>query len=72
MYKQYLWVLACTMLLGSWNGQLALWEPGAAQPEQYYPIHISTLPPADQKALEAGICVNSQRELSSLLEDYLS
>ena len=60
------------MLLGSCNGYLALWKNGDPQPEQLFPFRVSSLPPWDQQALEAGIPVSSPQELSRLMEDYLS
>ena len=65
-------ILLGGMLLGSCNGYLALWKNGNPQPEQLFPFQIAVLPPQDQEALEAGIPVSSQQELSGLMEDYLS
>ena len=59
-------------ILGSHNGYIALWEEGAAQPRQIFPYAVTSLPPADQQALENGIRLKDAGELMQLLEDYLS
>ena len=45
-------LLALYLLLGSWKGYLALFEKGKEEPRQIFPCQISTLPEADQAALE--------------------
>lgn len=65
-------IAAFLVIVGSWKGYLALFDPGKEEPKQIFPRQIVTLPEADQKALEAGISVRNQRDLESLLEDYLS
>lgn len=65
-------IAAFLVIVGSWKGYLALFDPGNQEPKQIFPRLVSSLPEADQKALEAGISVRNQRDLESLLEDYLS
>ncbi len=65
-------IAAFLVIVGSWKGYLALFDPGKQEPKQIFPRQVSSLPEADQKALEAGISVRNQRDLESLLEDYLS
>lgn len=65
-------IAAFLVIVGSWKGYLALFDPGKEEPKQIFPRLVSSLPEADQKALEAGISVRNQRDLESLLEDYLS
>ena len=65
-------IAAFLVIVGSWKGYLALFDPGKQEPQQIFPRLVSSLPEADQKALEAGISVRNQRDLESLLEDYLS
>ena len=65
-------MLALYVILGSWKGYVAIFEKGAAEPRQIFPTQITSLPPADQEALENGIIVRNQRDLNQLLEDYLS
>ena len=65
-------IAAFLVIVGSWKGYLALFDPGKQEPKQIFPRLGSSLPEADQKALEAGISVRNQRDLESLLEDYLS
>ncbi len=60
------------MLLGIHNGYIALWETGGAEPDRVFPCRASLLPELDQKRLEAGIHIEDESRLHSLLEDYLS
>jgi hypothetical protein len=73
MKRLFLSALLCAMfLLGNHKGYLALWKEGSPEPYQVFPVAVSSLPAADQTALEAGIPARSETELSSLLEDFLS
>jgi hypothetical protein len=49
-----------------------LWEDGDPKPIRIFPYRVTSLPVADQEALEKGIKIGSDSELASLLEDYLS
>lgn len=60
------------VVLGTWKGYLALFDRGKDEPRQIFPTMVTSLPPADQAALEDGIVVRNQRDLQQLLEDYLS
>lgn len=64
--------LAMAFLLGCHKGYVALWEVGAAEPKQIFPLTVDSLPPADQELLERGIRVETVQELAQLIEDYLS
>lgn len=65
-------LLLLSFVLGSYKGYVALFNKGAEEPRQIYPYQVSTLPPADQQALEEGIVVRTEEQLNKLLEDYLS
>lgn len=65
-------LLALYVVLGTWKGYVALFEKGAEEPRQIFPTQVTTLPPADQAALENGIVIRNDRDLQQLLEDYLS
>ena len=65
-------ILAVGFILGSYNGYVALWTDGNAQPDRTFPYRVSALPPADQEALRKGIRAENVVELTRLLEDYLS
>ncbi len=65
-------VLMLYVVLGSWKGYVALFDRDAAEPRQIFPTQVTSLPPADQAALEKGIPVRNERDLQQLLEDYLS
>lgn len=60
------------VILGSWKGYIALFEAGKTEPRQIFPTTVASLPEIDQQALEKGIIVRNDRDLESLLEDYLS
>ena len=70
--RQLSLALALYLLLGSWKGYVALFEKGKEEPRQIFPCPVSTLPEADQLALEEKIPVRNQRDLQQILEDYLS
>lgn len=65
-------VVSMGLLLGCWKGRVALFQAGDPDPVQVYPVSITLLPPADQKALEDKIAIGSAAELTTLLEDLLS
>lgn len=65
-------MIALYVVLGSWKGYVALFDAGKAEPKQIFPYPVTSLPPADQQALEEGIIVRNDRDLQQLLEDYLS
>ena len=64
--------LALYLILGTWKGYIALFQQGKSEPRQIFPTQVSSLPEADQLALEKGIVVRSDKKLQQLLEDYLS
>ena len=70
--RRFPYLLALYLLLGSWKGYLALFEKGKEEPRQIFPCQISTLPEADQAALEEKIPIRNDRDLQQALEDYLS
>lgn len=65
-------ILVFGFILGIHNGNIALWKEPDPQPIRVFPYAVSSLPPADQRALEQGICVQDQATLHRLLQDYLS
>jgi hypothetical protein len=54
----------------AYQGQICVFQADQTIPVQNTGIWISTLPDEDQTLLKNGISVSSQKELSSLLEDY--
>ena len=65
------WILL-GLLLGTWNGSLALLEEGRPEPVRVFPCPVSCLPRADQQALSTGIPVENAGRLTQLLEDFVS
>lgn len=64
--------LILAFLIGNYNGYIALWTDGAKEPTKVFPYSVTSLPPADQEKVNAGIRVDSPDDLKQLLEDYLS
>ena len=60
------------LYLGCHKGYLALMDTDKEAPLQIYPCPVSSLPDADQSALERGIPVKNETELAQRLEDFLS
>ena len=63
---------ALYLLLGTWRGYVALFEPGREEPRQIFPCPVDSLPEADREALEKRIPIRNDRALQQALEDYLS
>ena len=55
-----------------YKGNIAVFESGSSKPFRITDIAVKDLPVADQNDLNNGIMVDSQEELQTLLEDYLS
>ena len=73
LWKRGLSLLAALyLLLGTWKGYIALFDPGKEEPRQIFPCQVSTLPEKDQQALMNRIPIRNQRALQQALEDYLS
>lgn len=70
--KSFLFSLILSFILGSYNGYIALWEGMDPEPIRIFPYKTTSLPAADQAALEKGIEIDSMEKLVKMLEDYLS
>ncbi len=64
--------LGLSLVLGSYRGYVALFDPGSTEPRRIYPYKVCALPQEDREALEKGISVKNEEELGRFLEDYLS
>ncbi|MBR2040980.1 MAG: BofC C-terminal domain-containing protein [Oscillospiraceae bacterium] len=60
------------LLLGIFEGKLALFAGESPYPNRIYDFLTRTLPAEDQKRLANGIIIESEEELESLLEDFMS
>ncbi len=60
------------VLLGVFEGKLALFAGESPYPNIVYDFYVRNLPEEDQNRLFEGISVFSQSELESLLEDFMS
>ncbi len=58
-------------LLGIHNGRVALWKDQDPKPVRVFPYYASALPPEAQKALKAGIPLESMEDLEALIKKYL-
>lgn len=65
-------LLAFFYFLGNYGGYIALFPSEKADPVEIFPYKVSSLPPADQEKLHAGIPIETEQELVHILEDYLS
>lgn len=59
-------------LLKEWNGRVALFLTDGSEPQTVYEVNVLTLPEEEQRMLETGITVNSEEELTAILENYTS
>ena len=59
-------------LLGIYEGKIALWSGDDPLPCKVFPYSAELLPPADQARLREGVRIDTQEELISRMEDYLS
>ncbi|MBE6757067.1 MAG: hypothetical protein E7552_00765 [Ruminococcaceae bacterium] len=57
-------------VVGTWDGQLAVFSSQGDTPTAVYDVFITSLPVTEQEALRAGIPVYSAAALQRLLEDY--
>ena len=60
------------IVLGVFEGRLALFAGESPYPNMVYDFFIRNLPLEDQERLNEGIEVSSENELESLLEDFMS
>lgn len=77
MKKKQLTNLLCSAmlavyLLGIHDGKVALWKGEDPEPVKVFPYSASLLPEDARKQLEAGIPIDSIKELRQLIEDYFS
>ena len=60
------------MMLGIFEGKLALYIGKSRYPDTVYDFFVRNLPPEDQNLLSEGIKISSEEELSKILEDFMS
>lgn len=59
------------LLLGIYEGRLALWTSDTVRPYQIFDIREDSLPPADRLQLRQGIPLTSREELWEILENFM-
>ncbi len=60
------------MLLGTFEGKLALFVGESPYPNKVYDFLTRNLPEKDRESLSEGIEIKSEEELEALLEDFMS
>lgn len=70
--KRSVFLILASLFLGLHGKNLALLDGNTGKAIEIYPLSVSMLPKADQENLRRGITVESEEDLSRLLEDYLS
>lgn len=61
-----------TYVVKEYNGKVAVFEKGKDRPFKVTEVNTSDLPQADKEILKNGIETDSQKKLSTILEDYCS
>lgn len=61
---------SCKYIVGDYCGYVAVFVPGQTYPSYITETRISTLPAADRQMLAQGIYVQTEEELTAILEDY--
>lgn len=59
-------------ILKDYNGKIALFTSDREAPVEVYDIFTNSLPDRDAEKLSKGITASDEKELSKLLETYLS
>jgi len=59
-------------VLKDYNGRLALFEFGGAEPIEVYDVYTSSLPGEESARMASGILARDEEELLRILEDYIS
>lgn len=59
-------------IVKEYNGKVAVFEKGKEKPFKITEVNTSDLPQADREILKSGIETDSQKKLTTILEDYCS
>ena len=59
-------------VIGSWEGQVAVFQGQQEYPMQVFDVYVSALPEEARRQVLDGIPVEDEAQLSVLLEDYTS
>ena len=70
--KNIYYIMILTVLAGIHNGRIALWYGEDPEPKFVLPYSADLLPEKDRLALERGIRIENQEELTRFLEDFCS
>lgn len=70
--RLYYFSLFLGFILGIRGGFIALWPEDQPEKAKVFPYSAASLPDADKQALKKGIYIESEEELVSILEDFLS
>ena len=56
--------------IGEWEGQVAVFEGDMSFPRQVFEVFVDALPEEQRRQVREGVPVDTEAELSVLLEDY--
>jgi hypothetical protein len=70
--RLYYFSLFLGFILGVRGGFIALWPEDQPEKAKIFPYSAASLPEPDKEALEKGIYIDTEEELVSILEDFLS
>ncbi len=65
-------ILIISLYLGTYKGNIALWQDGSDTPYQVYPYSSSIYTKIDQNLLKNGIIITDISTIEKYLDDYLS
>ena len=71
-HKLLMGTVTISLLLGNWQGHVALFMRDKDVPLELYPVRLELLPIADQTQLLEGMPIDDPEELKDILEDLLS
>lgn len=63
---------AVLYIMRSYQGKVAVFEPGKSEPRQVLDVYVETLPKEEQDKLAAGIAIETQAQLESMIDNYTS
>lgn len=63
---------AVLYIMRSYQGKVAVFEPGKSEPSRVLDVYVETLPKDEQDKLAAGIDIESQAQLESMIDNYTS
>lgn len=63
---------AVIYIIRSYQGKVAIFQPGKSEPSRVLDVYVETLPKEEQDKLKAGIEIETQEQLESMIDNYTS